>query len=82
MTEQNYGAAQSGNGRSLGASRVRESFNPFESNDVDKIKRWAADCIDFCEERKHLDPRLAALAQTHFENAAMWAVKLVTTNKP
>ena len=51
------------------------------SNDVDKIKRWAADCIDFCEEHKHLDPRLGALAQTAFEEAAMWAVKLVTTKK-
>jgi hypothetical protein len=28
---------------------------------------------------KAKDPRLAALAQTHFEDAAMWAVKLVTT---
>jgi hypothetical protein len=34
-----------------------------------------------CEEIKHLDPRLAALAQTHYEDAAMWAVKLATTGK-
>ena len=66
---------------SLGASRVRESFNPSADNNVDKIKRWSADCIDFCEEHKALDPRLAALAQTAFEEAAMWAVKLVTTQK-
>ena len=64
---------------STGAARVRESFNPRQDNKVDKIKRWSADCIDFCEEHKHLDPRLAALAQTAFEEAAMWAVKLVTT---
>jgi hypothetical protein len=64
---------------SVGAARVRESFNPSKDNNVDKIKRWSADCIDFCEEHKHLDPRLAALAQTAFEEAAMWAVKLVTT---
>jgi hypothetical protein len=64
---------------SIGGERVRESFNPSKDNNVDKIKRWAADCIDFCEEHKHLDPRLAALAQTAFEDAAMWAVKLVTT---
>lgn len=69
------------NGTSLGAKRVRESFNPSQDNHVDKIKRWSADCIDFCEEHKHLDPRLAALAQTAFEEAAMWAVKLVTTQK-
>lgn len=66
---------------SMGARRVRESFNPSKDNNVDKIKRYTADCIDFCEEHKALDPRLAALAQTAFEEAAMWAVKLVTTNK-
>lgn len=66
---------------SLGAERVRETFNPSMDNSVDKIKRWSADCIDFCEEHSHLDPRLAALASTCFENAAMWAVKLVTTKK-
>jgi len=66
---------------SLGAERVRETFNPSMDNNVDKIKRWAADCIDFCEEHKDLDPRLAALAMTAFEDAAMWAVKLVTTKK-
>jgi hypothetical protein len=65
---------------SIGGDRVRESFNPSQDNKVDKIKRWSADCIDFCEEHKHLDPRLAALAQTAFEEAAMWAVKLVTTD--
>jgi len=66
---------------SLGAERVRETFNPSMDNNVDKIKRWTADCIDFCEEHKDLDPRLAALAMTAFEDAAMWAVKLVTTKK-
>ena len=66
---------------SIGAERVREGFNPSLDNKVDKIKRWSADCIDFCEEHKHLDPRLAALAMTAFEEAAMWAVKLVTTGK-
>jgi len=65
---------------STGAERLRESFNPSQDNNkVDKIKRWSADCIDFCEEHKHLDPRLAALAMTAYEEAAMWAVKLVMT---
>lgn len=73
--------ATNGDGRSLGAARVRESFNPSADSNVDKIKRWSADCIDFCQEHKHLDPRLAALAQTAYEEAAMWAVKLVTTQK-
>jgi len=66
---------------SLGAARVRESFNPSDSSLVDKVKRFTADLIDLCEEHKGLDPRLAALAQTAYEEAAMWAVKLVTTEK-
>lgn len=64
---------------SVGAMRVRESFNPSKDNMVDKIKRYTADLIDLCEDLKHLDPRLAALAQTEYENAAMWAVKAATT---
>ena len=66
---------------SLGAQRVRESFNPSQDNLVDKVKRLSADLIDLCEEHKQLDPRLAALAQTAYEEAAMWAVKLATTGK-
>jgi len=49
---------------------------------VDKIKRYTADLIDLCEEIKmKSDPnvserwRLCALAQTAYEEAAMWAVK-------
>jgi hypothetical protein len=66
---------------SIGAARVRESFNPSKDDMVDKIKRYTADLIDLCEEMKHLDPRLAALAQTAYEEAAMWAVKAATTKK-
>jgi len=72
---------KSPDGYSLGARRVRESFNPSQDSMVDKVKRYSADLIDLCEEHKHLDPRLAALAQTAYEEAAMWAVKLVTTSK-
>ena len=68
-------------GGSIGAQRVRESFNPSKDNIVDKIKRYTADLIDLCEELKPLDPRLAALAQTSYEEAAMWAVKAATTQK-
>ena len=85
-------------GGSLGAARVRESFNPSKDNMVDKIKRYTADLIDLCEELKR-DPsvkqagsdiamlrggeqqRLVALAQTAYEEAAMWAVKAATTQK-
>jgi len=68
-------------GMSLGANRVRESFNPSGTSMVDKIKRYTADLIDLCEDLKHLDPRLASLAQTAYEEAAMWAVKAATTEK-
>ena len=66
---------------SIGAHRVRESFNPSQDNMVDKLKRHTADLIDLCEELKNLEPRLAALAQTAYEEAAMWAVKAATTKK-
>jgi hypothetical protein len=66
-------------GMSLGANRVRETFNPGQNEMVTKIKRYTADLIDLCEELKHKDPRLAALAQTAYEEAAMWAVKAATT---
>jgi len=66
---------------SIGALRVRESFNPSKDSMVDKIKRHTADLIDLCEELKPLDGRLAALAQTAYEEAAMWAVKAATTPK-
>lgn len=66
---------------SLGANRVRESFNPSKDSMVDKIKRYTADLIDLCEDLKLKDPRLAALAQTAYEEAAMWAVKAATTPK-
>ena len=83
---------------SIGAQRVRESFNPSGDSMVDKIKRYTADLIDLCEELKR-DPsvrqvgsgtemllggeqqRLVALAQTAYEEAAMWAVKAATTKK-
>ena len=80
-------------GGSLGAFRVRESFNPSGDNVVDKIKRYTADLIDLCEDFKKSDgsvkdstarneqARLASLAQTAYEEAAMWAVKAATAEK-
>lgn len=64
---------------SLGQRRVRVSFNPNSNTDVEAIKRTIASLIDFCENHKHKDPWLASLAQASLEEAAMWAVKLVTT---
>jgi hypothetical protein len=72
-------------GMSLGARRVRESFNPSMSNTVDKIKRYTADLIDLVEELRRPDgeqQRLVSMAQSAYEEAAMWAVKAATTPTP
>ncbi len=51
---------------------------------VDEIKRVTADLIDLCEQNKSTladkgeENRLWSLAQTHYEDAAMWAVKAAT----
>jgi hypothetical protein len=78
-------------GGSIGAFRVRESFNPSGDTLVDKIKRYTSDLIDLCEDLKKSDNgdhlvaneqgRCAAIAQTHYEQAAMWAVKAATTKR-
>lgn len=67
-------------GLSLGEQRVRIDFNVSNNSDVDTIKRKTAELINHCELLKQLgkDPRLAALAQTAYEEAGMWAVKLAT----
>jgi hypothetical protein len=62
----------------VGQARVRVSFNPSTSNVVDQIKQQTADLIDLIEGFKGKDPRLASLAQTAYEEAAMWAVKAAT----
>ena len=72
---------------SLGASRVREGFNPSGDHLVTKLKRHTADLIDLCEEGSGKastteEVRLWALAQTDYERAAMWAVKAATLNTP
>ena len=66
---------------SLGQDRVRVSFNPSGDSAVDQIKQKTADLIDLCEQYKSPFPeqgRCAALAQTAYEEAAMWAVKAAT----
>jgi hypothetical protein len=62
----------------VGELRVRTKFNPSASSDVDLIKNKSAELIDLCENLKSKDPRLASLAQTAYEEAAMWAVKAAT----
>lgn len=73
--------------QSLGERRVRASFNPSANSEVDAIKSFSAAMIDRLEElRKETDgslksaeiQRLLSLAQTSFEEGAMWGVKAVT----
>lgn len=64
---------------SVGEDRVRTKFNPSADSIVDQIKQKSAELIDICEQLKAKDGRLAALAQTSYEEAAMWAVKAATS---
>jgi len=62
----------------IGEQRVRTSFNPGKNDLVDQIKQKSAELINLCDELKSKDGRLASLAQTSYEDAAMWAVKAAT----
>lgn len=70
-----------------GEYRVGIDFNPSNDDTVGKLKRMAADMIDAVDaiEAESMDPtrdgerqRLKAIATTHIEDAAMWAVKAAT----
>jgi hypothetical protein len=74
----------------LGEYRVGIDFNPGGHEMVNKIKRAAADLIDLVETISLNTEddvsasevlRLKALAMTHIEDAAMWAVKAATKPK-
>jgi hypothetical protein len=64
----------------IGEQRVRVSFNVKNDNLVTELKIKTAELIDICEALKKQDARLASLAQTSYEEAAMWAVKAATTS--
>lgn len=64
--------------QTLGEARVRTDFNVTNNSTVDVIKQKTAELINMCETLKEKDGRLASLAQTAFEEAAMWAVKAAT----
>lgn len=74
----------------IGTDRVRVSFNPSADSTVDQIKAKTAELIDLCEgiwrNASHApydeQVRLVRLAQTAFEEGAMWAVKAATAGKP
>lgn len=62
----------------IGEQRVRAQFNPSQDSVVDQIKQKTAELINLMETLKEKDGRLASLAQTSYEEAAMWAVKAAT----
>jgi len=64
---------------SVGEQRVRTQFNPSNDSIVDQIKQKSAELINLWEKLKEKEPRLASIAQTSYEEAAMWAVKAATS---
>lgn len=72
--------------KTIGEIRVRADFNPSGVGNVNFIKENSAKLINVCEAMKpnpgeEANPekmRLIALAQTAYEEAAMWAVKAAT----
>ena len=69
--------------KTLGEQRVIIDFNVTADNNVALIKKHSAELINICETLKALNPsgeksRCFSLAQTAFEEAAMWAVKGAT----
>jgi len=72
--------------KTLGERRVRTGFNVSQDSEVDAFKVTTARLIDLAEtHRKGSDSekiRLIALAQTHYEDAAMWIVKALTYQPP
>lgn len=68
-----------------GEYRVGTSFNPSRESVVDEIKQKTAELIDLVDgiQLNTADvARLKALAQTAYEEAAMWAVKAATKPLP
>lgn len=70
--------------KTLGEARVRTDFNVTGSDIVTQIKQKSAELIDLIStipdgsEAPRECGRLKALAQTSYEEAAMWAVKAAT----
>lgn len=72
--------------KTLGEARVRTDFNVSGDDVVNVLKSGTANLINVCEQLKGdgnaivngEKVRLISLAQTTFEEAAMWAVKAAT----
>lgn len=65
----------------IGEIRVRpvhRELTPSEKELIDSLKTKTTELIDIVEEVKDKSPRLVSLAQTSYEEAAMWAVKAVS----
>jgi len=65
--------------KTKGEQIVRAEFNPSGVGNVNFFKEQTARIINAIEDAKELDPRLASIAITKFEEACMWAVKLATS---
>ena len=72
---------------SIGEDRVRTKFNPSANGLVDQLKQKSAELIDLCDSMRAQEgepaisgekARCISLAQTAYEEAAMWAVKAAT----
>lgn len=68
---------------SVGEDRVRIGFNPSDEPMVDDFKLATASLINMCNAgltatAEPEEKRLWSLAMTHYEDAAMWAVKAST----
>lgn len=68
---------------SFGEERVRVSFNPDNLDIVSQIKQKSAELINLVNsqatEGRSEKGRLTSLSVTAYEQAAMWAVKAVTS---
>ena len=72
--------------QTLGENRVRTQFNPSQTDLVSDLKQKSAQLINLVDSLKPTDgsmmsgekARLISLAQTAYEEAAMWAVKAAT----
>lgn len=73
--------------KTLGEQRTRTEFIPSNNSDVHQIKQKTAELINLVESVRFIttndtsikeQARLIALAQTAYEEAAMWAVKAAT----
>lgn len=70
----------------IGERRVRTCLHTTGIELIEKIKNTSAEVINLCESIKPTEPtrldsekmRYIALAQTAYEEAAMWAIKAAT----